>query len=70
MTGQLEKLEQRPYALDRLMDHQKKIPLLAKSLVVQRARVEKYRHNDLSAARDSYLELQRVCKTLLEILCQ
>ncbi len=68
MTGQPEKLEQRPYALDRLMDHQKNIPLLAQSLVVQRARIEKYRHTDLSAARDSYLELQRVCNALLEIL--
>ena len=37
---------------------------------MQRARIEKYRHTDLSAARDSYLELQRVCKTLLEILSE
>lgn len=70
MTGQPEKMEQRPYALDRLMEYQKKIPLLAQSLVVQRARIEKYRHADLSAARDSYLELQRVCKALLEILSE
>ena len=45
---------QKPYALDQLAQLQGKIIQLSKSMVLQRARIERCRQSDLAAARDIY----------------
>ena len=61
---------QKPYALDQLAQLQGKIIQLSKSMVLQRARIERCRQSDLAAARDIYAELSRTRETLVETLEQ
>lgn len=61
---------QKPYALDQLAQLQGKIIQLSKSMVLQRARIERCRQSDLAAARDIYAELSRTRETLVETLAQ
>lgn len=61
---------QKPYALDQLAQLQGKIIQLSKSMVLQRARIERCRQSDLVAARDIYAELSRTRETLVETLAQ
>jgi len=62
MNGQPE----RYYAIERLTQLQEQIIRLAQGMVVQRARVEKYRRVDLPYAKDAYSELQQTRR----LLCQ
>ena len=57
---------QQCYAQEQLSSLQTKILRLAQALVVQRARAEKARQQDQSAARDAYAELQKVRQSLAE----
>ena len=59
MSEQLDRSEGRYYAIERLSQLQKEIIHLLQGMVIQRARVEKYRQGDLASARDTYSELQR-----------
>lgn len=61
---------QKLYALDQLAQLQGKIIQLSKSMVLQRARIERCRQSDLAAARDIYAELSRTRETLVETLAQ
>ena len=68
MSEPLELQTQKPYALDQLTQLQSQIMQSAQGMVVQRARIEKYRQNDLAAARDTYTELERIRTHLVERL--
>lgn len=57
---------ERYYALERLREMQTSIPQLAQAMVIQRAKVEKYRSADLDAARFTYAELQRIRRNLVQ----
>lgn len=57
MSEQLDRSEGRYYAIERLSQLQKEIIHLLQGMVIQRARVEKYRQGDLASARDTYSEL-------------
>ncbi len=58
----------RYYAVEQLREAQKRLLDLSQSLVIWRARVEKYRNTDLAAARDTFSVLQSVRKELAETL--
>lgn len=62
MAGQRE----RYYAIERLAQLQKQILSQAQGMVVQRAKVEKFRREDLAAARDTYSELQCIRRGLCQ----
>lgn len=64
MSGQPE----RCYAAEGLKTAQRQILELTQTMVVQRARVEKYRSSDLSAARDAFAELQKTRKNLAQTI--
>lgn len=66
MSGQPD--ETRYYAVEQLREAQKRLLDLSQSLVIWRARVEKYRTADLAAARDSFSVLQGVRHDLAEAL--
>lgn len=70
MSGLLERSENRYYAIERLAQLQKEIVHLTQGMVIQRARVEKYRREDLASARDTYSELQltrqHLCQSISE----
>lgn len=68
MSEPLELQTQKPYALDQLTQLQSQIMQSAQGMVVQRARIEKYRQSDLTAARDTYTELERIRAHLVERL--
>lgn len=68
MSEPLELQAQRPYALDQLTMLQSQIMQTIQGMVVQRARIEKYRQSDLAAARDTYTELERIRAHLVERL--
>ena len=68
MSEPLELQAQKPYALDQLTQLQAQIMQSAQGMVVQRARIEKYRQSDLAAARDTYTELERIRTHLVERL--
>ena len=68
MSEPLELQTQKPYALDQLAQLQVQIMQSAQGMVVQRARIEKYRQSDLTAARDTYTELERIRAHLVERL--
>jgi len=68
MSEPLELQTQKPYALDQLAQLQVQIMQSAQGMVVQRARIEKYRQSDLAAARDTYTELERIRTHLVERL--
>ena len=51
---------QRYYVLERIGELREQIPQAMQAMVVFRARIEKYRQTDLSAARDTYDALRRV----------
>lgn len=68
MSGQPDGAAQRYYAIDRLAQLQEQIATLSQGMVLQRARVEKYRREDLSAARDTYSELQHTRRHLCEAI--
>lgn len=68
MSEPLELQTQKPYALDQLTQLQTQIMQSAQGMVVQRARIEKYRQSDLAAARDTYTELERIRAHLVERL--
>ena len=70
MSGLPDLFAQKPYALDQLAQLQGKIIQLSKSMVLQRARIERCRQSDLAAARDIYAELSRTRETLAETLAQ
>ena len=53
MSEQLDRSEGRYYAIERLSQLQKEIIHLLQGMVIQRARVEKYRQGDLASARDT-----------------
>lgn len=66
MSKPLDLETQRPYALDQLTQLQSQIMQSAQGMVVQRARIEKYRQSDLAAARDTYTELEQIRRNLTE----
>ena len=68
MSELLELQTQKPYALDQLTQLQSQIMQSAQGMVVQRARIEKYRQSNLAAARDAYTELERIRAHLVERL--
>ena len=68
MSEPLELQTQKPYALDQLTQLQSQIMQSAQGMVVQRARIEKYRQSNLAAARDTYTELERIRAHLVERL--
>ena len=68
MSEPLELQAQRPYALDQLTMLQSQIMQTIQGMVVLRARIEKYRQSDLTAARDTYTELERIRTHLVERL--
>ena len=68
MSGQPEMTGQRYYAAESLRAAQSVLMELSQQLVVQRAQVENYRTSDLTAARDTYAQLQQTRKTLVSIL--
>lgn len=68
MSEPLELQAQKPYALDQLTQLQAQIMQSAQGMVVQRARIEKYRQSDLAAARDTYTELESIRTHLVERL--
>ena len=68
MSEPLELQTQKPYALDQLTQLQSQIMQSAQGMVVQRARIEKYRQSNLTAARDTYTELERIRAHLVERL--
>lgn len=68
MSEPLELQTQKPYALDQLTQLQSQIMQSAQGMVVQRARIEKYRQSNLTAARDIYTELERIRAHLVERL--
>ena len=53
MSEQPDLQTQKPYALDRLVQLQGQILQLSQGMVIQRARIEKFRQTDLTAARDT-----------------
>ncbi len=65
-TGQPD--ETRYYAVEQLREAQKRLLDLSQSMVIWRARVEKYRTADTSLARDAYAMLQTVRRNLAEAL--
>ncbi len=68
MSVQLEQGEEFLYAEERLAQAQRQILRLMNDLVVQRARVEKYRQTDLALAREAYTELQNIRRRLTSAL--
>ena len=68
MSEPLKLQTQKPCALDQLAQLQAQIMQSAQGMVVQRARIEKYRQSDLTAARDTYTELERIRAHLVERL--
>lgn len=68
MSGQPETATQRYYAAESLRIAQSRIMELSQRLVVQRAQVEKYRASDLTAARDTYSQLQQTRNDLVSVL--
>ena len=64
MSGQPE----RCYAVEELKSLQSSIADLTQSMVIQRARVEKYKDTDLAAARDNFSLLQAVRRKLAEAI--
>ena len=68
MSGQPETATQRYYAAENLRIAQSRIMELSQRLVVQRAQVEKYRASDLTAARDTYSQLQQTRNDLVSVL--
>ena len=68
MSGQPEPSGQRYYAAESLRAVQSRIMELSQQLVVQRAQVEHYRTSDLTAARDTYSQLQQTRNDLVSIL--
>ena len=68
MSEPLELQTQKHYALDQLTQLQSQIMQSAQGMVVQRARIEKYRQSNLTAARDTYTELERIRAHLVERL--
>ena len=64
MSGQPD----RCYAVERLRETQGQISQLTHAMVMCRARVEQVRNTDLTAARDTYSELQNTRKTLADAL--
>ena len=57
--------QEKYYAVERLAELKAAILRESKAMVVNRAKVEKYREADLAAAKDCYLELKKT-KTALE----
>ena len=64
MSGQPE----RCYAVEQLKTLQSSIADLMQSMVIQRAKVEKYKDTDLAAARDTFAELQKARKRLAQAI--
>ena len=59
---------QRYYVLERIGELREQIPQAMQAMVVFRARIEKYRQTDLSAAHDTYDALLRVRDDLTQAL--
>ena len=59
---------QRYYVLERISELREQIPQAMQAMVVFRARIEKYRQTDLSAAHDTYDALRRIRDDLTQAL--
>ena len=68
MSAQPENSSERYYAAESLRMAQSGLMELSQQLVVQRAQVESYRASDLTAARDTYSQLQQTRKELVSVL--
>lgn len=68
MSGRLEEAAGRYYALERLEELRQVIPRDAQTMVVQRAKVEKFRQADIDAAKDVYGLLQKTRTHLADAL--
>lgn len=68
MSGQPEIAAERYYAIECLARLQKQIVKLAQDMVIQRARVEKFRYEDMASARDAYAELQENRRQLCQAI--
>ena len=64
MSGQPE----RCYAMEQLKTLQSAITELMQGMVIRRAKVEKYKDTDLTAARDTFTELQRIRTQLAQAI--
>ena len=65
MSTQPESTETRYYATEQLSELQKRILRLSQAMVVQRAKVEKYRQGNMELAREAYEELKKSRKNLV-----
>ena len=65
MSTQPESTETRYYATEQLSELQKRILRLSQAMVVQRAKVEKYRQANMELAREAYEELKKSRKNLV-----
>ena len=65
MSTQPESTETRYYATEQLSELQKRILRLSQTMVVQRAKVEKYRQGNMELAREAYEELKKSRKNLV-----
>ena len=65
MSTQPESTETRYYATEQLSELQKRILRLSQAMVVQRAKVEKYRQDNMELAREAYEELKKSRKNLV-----
>lgn len=70
MSGQPEENGQHYYALERLVELRQGILRGAQTMVIQRAKVEKFRQTDLNAARDAYSQLQKTRSNLVKTLSE
>lgn len=63
-----EQHETRYYAAEQLSELQKRIQRLIQQMVIQRARVEKFRQADLGRAKEAYADLQKSRRNLVGAL--
>ncbi len=70
MSGQPETANERCYAVERLRGARDLILDLSQQMMLQRGQVENQRTSDLTAARDTYSELQKTRGSLAEVLSE
>ena len=68
MSGTAGQPEPRCYAVEQLREAQKRLLDLFQSMIIWRARAEKYRNTDLAAAKDTFDVLLSVRRELVETL--
>ena len=64
----MEEQNERCYVVEQLKTLQGSIGSLLQGMVLQRARVEKYKDTDLAAARDTFAELKTIRRNLAQAI--